>query len=185
MSPPCSLLLSLFVGAAVYVLLCHAPRAKMYLVIRRADEGLFKACDRKLFLRKSMVEIFRVFLVSFRVELTSGRWRSKQGHWFGEVPWQVGHLSLGLLVYLLPNMRHLELFIGVCAIPFMSLWWFLPESPRWLLSQGRTAEAMEVLRTVCRWNGRPCSNMVLSNIQEHVGTNKKGTMKGNNFGIRV
>ena len=72
---------------------------------------------------------------SFRVEFTSGKWRSIVGHWFGEVPWQVGHLSLGLLVYLLPNMRHLELFIGLSALPFMSLWWLLPESPRWLLSK--------------------------------------------------
>merc|ERR1719442_88637 len=63
------------------------------------------------------------------VELTSGSWRAKSCHWFGELPWQLGHITLGLLVYLIPNMKHLELFIG------------LSESPRWLLSKGRNKEA--------------------------------------------
>ena len=55
------------------------------------------------------------------------------GYWFMSFPWTLGHISLGLLVYLIPNMKNLELFIGLSAVPFMSLWYFLPESPRWLL----------------------------------------------------
>ena len=55
------------------------------------------------------------------------------GYWFMSFPWTLGHISLGLLVYLIPNMKNLELFIGLSAAPFMALWYFLPESPRWLL----------------------------------------------------
>jgi OCT family organic cation transporter-like MFS transporter 4/5 len=84
--------------------------------------------------------------------MTSGQWRSRSGHYFGELPWQLGHLSLGLLVYLLPNMKNLELFIGLSAVPFMALWFILPESPRWLLSKGRTEEAKKVLAVACKWN---------------------------------
>lgn len=52
-------------------------------------------------------------------------------------------------------MRHLELFIGLSALPWMLLWYFLPESPRWLLSKGRKAEAIQVLTMACKWNKKP------------------------------
>ena len=95
----------------------------------------------------------------YRVELTSGKMRSAAGHWFGELPWNIGHLTLGLLVYLIPNMNHLELFIGLSALPFMILWYFLPESPRWLISKGRNEEAIKVLKTACQWNKKPLEKL--------------------------
>ena len=75
------------------------------------------------------------------------------------LPWALGHLLLGLLVYLIPNMRNLELLIAVSAIPFLSLWYFLPESPRWLLSKGRNEEAVKVLEFACKWNKMPISKI--------------------------
>ena len=41
---------------------------------------------------------------------------------------------------------------GLSALPFMSLWFLLPESPRWLLSKGKTMEAETVLRRACKVN---------------------------------
>lgn len=32
---------------------------------------------------------------------------------------------------------------------------WMPESPRWLLCQGRTEDAIEVFDQIARWNGRP------------------------------
>ena len=89
------------------------------------------------------------------LELTSGKWRSRVAHWFGELPWQMGHLTLGFLVYIIPNMQYLELFIGLSAIIFMPLWYFLPESPRWLASKGKLDEAKKVLVTACKYNKKP------------------------------
>ena len=89
------------------------------------------------------------------LELTSGKWKSRVAHYFGELPWQLGHLTLGLLIYIIPNMQYLELFIGLTALMFMPLWFILPESPRWLVSKGKLEQAKKVLLTACKWNKKP------------------------------
>ena len=53
------------------------------------------------------------------------------------------------------NMITLELIIGLSNIPFLIWWFYLPESPRWLLAKGRKEEAKKVINQACEWNGRP------------------------------
>ena len=79
-------------------------------------------------------------------------------------------------------MRHLELFIGLSAIPFMILWWILPESPRWLLSKGRNEEAIKNLSLVCRTNKKPIPDFEpLLDVYKNKTNIKRGTMKGKTF----
>ena len=113
-----------------------------------------------------------------RVELTSGHWKSRATHWFGFLFWQFGHLSLGLLVYLIPNMKNLELFIGLSATPFLTLWYFLPESPRWLLSKGRKPEAIKVLTLACKFNKKPPPSFEQLDFSIDDNDVQKGTIKG-------
>ena len=35
------------------------------------------------------------------------------------------------------DMDTLEMVIALSGLPFMVLWYFMPESPRWLLAKGR------------------------------------------------
>ena len=75
-------------------------------------------------------------------------------------------------------MSHLELFIGLSALPFMPLWYFLPESPRWLISKGRKSEAIEVLKIACKWNNKPLEKLEKMEKELEDDINEEEVVKG-------
>lgn len=97
---------------------------------------------------------FNNIIAAWAIELTHGKYRSICGHIFGELFWNVGHLVLGGVVYLCRDMINLQLLIACCGAPWLLLWFVMPESPRWLLSKGKSEEAKRVLRHACKLNGR-------------------------------
>lgn len=68
--------------------------------------------------------------------------------------WAGGILSLPILAYFIRDWRFLQLTISIPFLLFPSLYWFIPESPRWLMSVGRYEEAETILRNVARFNGK-------------------------------
>lgn len=52
-------------------------------------------------------------------------------------------------------MKNLELFIALSGVPFFIISLFLPESPRWLLVNGKRKEAKAILEKACKINRRP------------------------------
>ncbi|CAG7832512.1 unnamed protein product, partial [Allacma fusca] len=68
-------------------------------------------------------------------------------------PWGEGVMLLALLAYLFPDWKTLSWISSLPMIlVFISLP-FLPESPRWLLRQGKVKEAKKVFDQIARWNG--------------------------------
>nr|CBN81997.1 Solute carrier family 22 member 13 [Dicentrarchus labrax] len=67
----------------------------------------------------------------------------------------VGLMLLSGIAYLIHNWRILQLVL-LCPLVLVLgfLYWFLPESARWLLAQGRKEEALKELRRAARVNGR-------------------------------
>lgn len=71
----------------------------------------------------------------------------------------IGQLILVLFayinnVYFESGWRTLAIALIFPIIPFLSYFFILPESPRWLLSKNRQAEAFEILQGVARTNKR-------------------------------
>ncbi|XP_057349827.1 solute carrier family 22 member 7 isoform X4 [Manis pentadactyla] len=76
--------------------------------------------------------------------------------------WTGGVMLLALVGYLIRDWRWLLLTVTLpCAPGILSLWW-VPESARWLLTQGRVEEAHKYLLRCARLNGRPAGEDSLS-----------------------
>ncbi|XP_057215657.1 solute carrier family 22 member 4-like isoform X1 [Triplophysa rosa] len=77
----------------------------------------------------------------------------------------IGYMTLPLAAYFLRDWRTLLLALTIPGFFYIPLWWFIPESPRWLLSQGRVEEADEILRKAAKMNGVKAPDVIFPQLQ--------------------
>ncbi|XP_069995179.1 organic cation transporter protein-like isoform X1 [Penaeus vannamei] len=65
----------------------------------------------------------------------------------------VGFMLLPGIAYFVRDWRQLELCISVPTVLLLLYYWLLPESPRWLMQQGRHEEALKILGKAAKVNG--------------------------------
>lgn len=114
---------------------------------------LFLICGNIIFFLTSFTGIlvarffmgFAQFPAGFilALEVCEPKWRSTAGI-FVALPWAFGVMMLGALGYLFRDWRSLQLAISLPLIILIPLVWFLDESPRWLIVNGRHDEAVRV-----------------------------------------
>ena len=69
--------------------------------------------------------------------------------------WGFGFIALSLLGQLFPNWRDLLIYSSLPFIPLLIfIWAIFPESPLWLCSVERYAEAEVILKSMAKYNGR-------------------------------
>ncbi|XP_078000072.1 organic cation transporter protein-like [Glandiceps talaboti] len=99
------------------------------------------------------VNIYGAYLAAFvfATEMVGPSRRTVCGMAFN-VFFGLGYSLLAPFAYLIRTWWILQLVLTVPSILFVSFWWIVPESPRWLLSVGKTKEALEIIRKMARVN---------------------------------
>ncbi|XP_022250799.1 solute carrier family 22 member 21-like isoform X1 [Limulus polyphemus] len=93
--------------------------------------------------------------------------------------WALGYTILPGVAFLVKKWRHFQLIISVPWILLCSIWWFLPESPRWLLSHGKVKLAEKEIRNAARVNGKIVSNWQVIMAQLMTKEKQEEEMKRN------
>lgn len=84
-----------------------------------------------------------------------------------QIPFNVGHTTLPLFSYFLRDWRWFQFAISIVSVIYISYYWILPESPRWLLANGKIDEVEKLLVTGAERNNRS-TKTIRSDLDEHM-----------------
>uniref|UniRef100_A0A8C0H406 Solute carrier family 22 member 5 n=1 Tax=Chelonoidis abingdonii TaxID=106734 RepID=A0A8C0H406_CHEAB len=78
----------------------------------------------------------------------------------------VGYMLLPLFAYFIRDWQMLLLALTLPGLLCIPLWWVIPESPRWLISQGRVQEAEIIIRKAAKTNGITAPDVIFDPMEE-------------------
>lgn len=81
------------------------------------------------------------------------------------ISYAVGYMLLPLVAYFIRSWRLLLLILSLSGLMYIPLWWFIPESPRWLMLKGRVKEAEEILRFIAKKNGVTAPDVLFTELE--------------------
>lgn len=128
------------------------------------------------------------FIIS--LEVSSPKLRSMAAILF-ILPWAIGYMILPGIAYVVRSWQRLQAVLISPYVPLLAYYWLLPESPRWLIQQGRFKDALELLSEAAEVNGRtlpPTAEILeaMGTIQKKLAEeNKTEDKPDSNFLIRV
>nr|XP_028573822.1 solute carrier family 22 member 5 isoform X2 [Podarcis muralis] len=76
-----------------------------------------------------------------------------------------GYMLLPLCAYFIRDWRMLLVALTIPGLLYVPLWWFIPESPRWLLSQGKIKEAEDIIRKAAEMNHVAAPDVIFDLIE--------------------
>ncbi|XP_068617437.1 organic cation transporter protein-like [Battus philenor] len=101
-----------------------------------------------------------ISIISFVIcmEVVSGKWRTYVPVLY-QLPFGFGNIVLALLAYWLRDWRKLEFSLATISTTYLTYWFLIPESPRWLLATGKTEKAIKILKKIAKENNRNVSDI--------------------------
>lgn len=142
----------------------------------------------------------------YRAEYSAPKFRPFVQSFSAAIPAQIGHILLGnrelimvmiysvysfimtgLLVYLVRDMKTLELIISCLGFISIPCFFLMPESPKWLLIVGRKSEAETVLRKAAEingvWNGSESEKMLQIVLENQSSVNQESRKPESVFNV--
>lgn len=98
-------------------------------------------------------------------EMATPEWR-RWANCLSQGAYGVGIAVQALIAYYVRGWKAFSLVITLLNLPFVALYWLIPESPRWLSARGRVEEAEEILRRIAKTNGYEYPEGAISNMQD-------------------
>jgi len=106
----------------------------------------------RFFNAMAVIGIFEC-VFTWMLEVVGGDWITIIGMG-SEFFWVFGWLNLAWMSYLIRDWRHLMLATSIPAFASVFLYWWMPESPKWLLAKKKISEAETVVRSAVKANNR-------------------------------
>ncbi|XP_056099406.1 organic cation/carnitine transporter 2-like [Rhinichthys klamathensis goyatoka] len=78
----------------------------------------------------------------------------------------IGYMVLPWIAFAVRDWRILLRVLSGVTVVYVPLWWLIPESPRWLLSQGRVLESEAIVREAARKNKVSAPDVIFSQVKE-------------------
>ncbi|XP_045184445.2 solute carrier family 22 member 4-like [Mercenaria mercenaria] len=91
----------------------------------------------------------------FQGEYTLSKWRSTT---ISFPSWALEMCLFTLFAWLLHDWEHITLITALGSLAFLSSWFFIPESLRWLIARNRLSEVHGIVKQISKWNKRSLPN---------------------------
>ena len=78
-----------------------------------------------------------------------------------EIPFALGEAVFGIEAFLVRDWRSLQILAYLPLLVLVGLKWLVPESPRWLISNGRLEEARTIVETAFKANNKQVPHHLL------------------------
>ncbi|XP_029647981.1 organic cation transporter protein [Octopus sinensis] len=98
------------------------------------------------------------------IEIVGPTYRKITGILF-EFFFAFGFVLLAGLAYLIRDWEYLELAVSLPSITYIIIWLYIPESPRWLQSQGERERFEDVMRKIAEGNGVEVSPKLFDSLE--------------------
>ena len=87
--------------------------------------------------------------------------------------WNCGQAVLVVLAYFIRGWKELQLVTHAASLVCLTLFFLVPESPRWLVSQGKLEEAKLVIKTMATTNKKNLPNDILNSLVQPPSIDKE------------
>ncbi|OQR76712.1 solute carrier family 22 member 12-like [Tropilaelaps mercedesae] len=134
---------AVYVGMVICVISCVAATVTSNFTI--FNIGRFLSSISKIGIQASIVIFIEAIEASYR-------WMFSLLNGYG---FHLGMLAVAATGYYGDSWRYLQGLIGGPSVGVLPFLFFVWESPRWLLSQKRTKEGIQVIERICRMNNIP------------------------------